>query len=170
MRTAASPPASFAAPQAAAAAAAPAPAAAATPPANAYPISFGRNKRKAAEELVPGAAKRSAGRPDKAAFQHCVLVSPVNPDPKNAAPALFKKLLLSAAPFYTLPLVYIERDRDPASIAVRFATANDANGFVGAWHGAKASMPLPLRAITATHMPEAGSSSADNTLAFLTGN
>ncbi|KAJ7173121.1 hypothetical protein C8R43DRAFT_1119928 [Mycena crocata] len=129
-------------------------------------------KRKASIELVSGPAKRTNSRPAKSACQHWVRLGPINPDTKNPAPGLFKKLIDVAIPGYTLPTdAYIERATgDAAVLAVGFTTANDANAFVGIWTGANAGMPTGLRAISAVSATSAGSSNAVDTLAFLTGN
>ncbi|KAJ6477989.1 hypothetical protein DFH09DRAFT_1342055 [Mycena vulgaris] len=129
-----------------------------------------QHKRKASVELVSGPAKRIGGKPDKAAFQHRVDVGPVNADTKNLAPAFFKKLVEAAAPAYHLPATWIERSQNPAYLPVSFASANDANAFVGGWAGASATMPAGLRGISVTHAAVAGSSTAPNTISFLTGN
>ncbi|KAJ7457442.1 hypothetical protein FB451DRAFT_1406877 [Mycena latifolia] len=149
------------------------PPAATAPPAANYAINVSgkKHKRKASVELIAPPAKRSAGKPDKAAYHHWVRVGPVNPDTKHSAPTIFWKLAETAMPSYSLPAVYIERvAREPSVIAVGFSTANDANSFVGAWIGASTTMPLALRGISATHVAVASSSNATDTISFLTGN
>ncbi|KAJ7153029.1 hypothetical protein C8R43DRAFT_1126880 [Mycena crocata] len=128
-------------------------------------------KRKASVELVSGPAKRVNSRPAKSACQFWVRLGPLNPDTKNPAPGLFKKLIDVAVPGYALPTdAYIERvAADAAVLAVGFTAANDANGFVGVWRGANATMPVALRAISAVHATSSSSSVAVDPLAFLTG-
>ncbi|KAJ7242733.1 hypothetical protein C8J57DRAFT_1243939 [Mycena rebaudengoi] len=133
----------------------------------------GKNKlkRKASIEVLPGPAKRTAhGKPDKSLFSHWVHIGPINPSTKNPAVPIFKTLLETAVPHYTLPSAYIERSTsDPSVLNVGFTNADSAAGFVNMWAGANASMKPGLRAIGAVHAMVAGSSKTD-TISFLTGN
>ncbi|KAJ7236551.1 hypothetical protein C8J57DRAFT_1247787 [Mycena rebaudengoi] len=133
----------------------------------------GKNKlkRKASIEVLPGPAKRTAhGKPDKSLFSHWVHIGPINPSTKNPAVPIFKTLLETAVPHYTLPSAYIERSTsDPSVLNVGFTNADSAAGFVNMWAGVNASMKPGLRAIGAVHAMVAGSSKTD-TISFLTGN
>jgi hypothetical protein len=125
-------------------------------------------KRKASVELIAGPAKRANAKLDKTMYHHWTRVSPVNPDTKNAAPLLFRKLLEAPAiKDYSLPAVYIERATgEPSVLNVGFTSAGDASGFVVAWSGATNQMPA---SITAQHITVAGSSASNDTISFLTG-
>ncbi|KAJ7213681.1 hypothetical protein C8J57DRAFT_1255981 [Mycena rebaudengoi] len=118
----------------------------------------GKNKlkRKASIEVLTGPAKRTAhGKPDKSLFSHWVHVGPINLSTKNPAVPIFKTLLETAVPHYTLPSAYIERSTsDPSVLNVGFSNADSATGFVNMWAGgANTSMKPGLRAIGAeTHL------------------
>ncbi|KAJ7840419.1 hypothetical protein B0H14DRAFT_3696456 [Mycena olivaceomarginata] len=161
---------------AATAPAAPAPAPAAVPVPTAAKNSAGTyvfavggktlNKRKPSVELLNGNGKR--GKPNKAAFTHLTVVSPVNPDTKVGAVGLGKKLLEAAGIHNKVALYYVERSGSDAGVLnFVFATAAEANAFVATW--SSAVLPAPIRAITARLAPVAGSTSAVD-YAFLTGN
>ncbi|KAJ7632094.1 hypothetical protein B0H17DRAFT_513587 [Mycena rosella] len=131
-----------------------------------------QHKRKASVEIITCPAKRASARPDKSSFHHWVNVGPVSSDRRIAAPEFFRALVVTGAPDYHLPATYIERvATDPSILAVGFSSANEANGFVGAWAGAKAGddapMPFDMRTIMVTHASVAGSSHTPN---YFTGN
>ncbi|KAJ7911672.1 hypothetical protein B0H13DRAFT_2480531 [Mycena leptocephala] len=112
-----------------------------------------KNKRRASIELIAGPAKRANAKPDKGSYHHWKLVET----------ALGNK--------YSMPVVYIERTTgEPAVINVGFSAVNDANTFIGAWSGASSQMPVGLRAVTAQLISVPGSSVANDTISFLTGN
>ncbi|KAJ7707000.1 hypothetical protein B0H14DRAFT_3525913 [Mycena olivaceomarginata] len=124
------------------------------------------NKRKPSVELLNGNGKR--GKPNKAAFTHLTVVSPVNPDTKVGAVGLGKKLLEAAGIHNKVALYYVERSGSDAGVLnFAFATAAEANAFVATW--SSAVLPAPIRAITARLAPVSGSSSAVD-YSFLTGN
>ncbi|KAJ7911658.1 hypothetical protein B0H13DRAFT_2660416 [Mycena leptocephala] len=131
-----------------------------------------KNKRRASIELIAGPAKRANAKPDKGSYHHWVRVGGVNPDTKVPAHALLKKLVETAlGNKYSMPVVYIERTTgEPAVINVGFSAVNDANTFIGAWSGASSQMPVGLRAVTAQLISVPGSSVANDTISFLTGN
>ncbi|KAJ6461822.1 hypothetical protein C8R47DRAFT_1225753 [Mycena vitilis] len=154
------------------AAVAPTPLVSAPPRAFEFSVGGKKPKRKASVELLLGPSKRANAWPDKASCQQWVSVVGVNPNPKVAAPALFKQLVETAlGRAYSLPTVFIERATgQPGAINVGFYAAHDANAFVGAWTGSSALMPVQLRAITVQHIAAAGSSNSSDTMSFLTGN
>ncbi|KAJ7803093.1 hypothetical protein B0H14DRAFT_3487834 [Mycena olivaceomarginata] len=124
------------------------------------------NKRKPSIELLNGNGKR--GKPNKAAFTHLTVVSPVNPDTKVGAVGLGKKLLEAAGIHNKVALYYVERSGSDAGVLnFAFATAAEANAFVATW--SSAVLPAPIRAITARLAPVSGSSSTID-YSFLTGN
>jgi hypothetical protein len=141
---------------------------------NTFGFAVGRKqlKRKASVELVP-APKRPAGKPDKASFQHWVLVGPVLTDAKTGEPGLFRKLLetaLGAQVAQTVPSAYVERLRsDPKMFNVGFST-NNANLFVGQWAGARSGMEEGLQTISVHHAVVAGSSGAKDNSTYWLGN
>lgn len=146
---------------------------------NKIPFEFGSlgnkrptQKRRASIELVSGPAKRAnttGGRPDKTTFHHWIHISPLNRDVNITAISLFRKLIDVAIPKYTMPLVFVERTSfDLSTIAVGFASANEAYAFVGMWAGL--SLGENLKGIKVAHANRAGSSTENNPISFLMGN
>lgn len=129
-------------------------------------------KRRASIELLSGPAKRTngaGGRPDKVFYHHWIHISPLNPDVSITAISLLKKLMEMAAPRYSMPMVFAERTSfDSSTIAVGFASANEAYAFVGMWTGL--TLGENLKAIKVAHANRAGSSTENNPVSFLMGN
>ncbi|KAF8142263.1 hypothetical protein K438DRAFT_2114702 [Mycena galopus ATCC 62051] len=128
----------------------PAAAVAAPLPMDGYTVIFlvggKRLKCKASVELIAGPVKCASMKPDKNAYHHWVIVTPINPDTKHVAPPLFRKLLEMAGIKYSLLAAYIERAMgEPLVLNIGLGSAGDANGFVNVWSGAMCQMPAGPR-------------------------